>query len=101
MEVDYPSRHPSGWMPLRDLQVKIADDNTVDFMFKQKQMASPFTISSRATIPAKFKWENNVQQGVRSSKHGQDIRRGNLKNAFVKHLTMFHPDEERPRNLQV
>ena len=29
------------------------------------------------------------------SEHAQDIRRGNPKNAFVKHLTMFHPNEER------
>ena len=83
MEVDYPNRHPSGWMLLLYLQVKIADDNTVDFMFYQKPMASPFTISSRAAIRAKVKLENNVQQGVRRLRNTRprlhDVVRKNLK----------------------
>ena len=68
MEVDFLSRHPLGWMPLLDLQVRIAQDNTIDLMFFQKPMASPFTILNRAAMPAKVKWENNVQQGTHKYK---------------------------------
>ena len=28
LSVDYPSAHPSGWMPLLDIQVRVASDNT-------------------------------------------------------------------------
>ena len=65
MEVDNPSRHQSGWMPILDLQVQIAEDKSVDFKFYQKPMAPPTTILNRSAMPARVKWNNNVQQGIR------------------------------------
>ena len=65
MEVDYPSWHQSGWMPILDLQVQIAEDKSVDFKFYQKPMAPPITILNRSAMPAHVKWNNNVQQGIR------------------------------------
>ena len=64
MEVDYPSRHQSGWMPILDLQVQIAEDKSVYFNFYQKPMAPPTTILNRSAMPARVKWNNNVQQGI-------------------------------------
>ena len=34
--VDYPSAHPSGWMPLLDIKVKMLEDNTIDWSFFKK-----------------------------------------------------------------
>ena len=65
MEVDYPSRHQSGWMPILDFQVQIAEDKSVDFKFYQKPMAPPTTILNRSAMPARVKWNNNVQQEIR------------------------------------
>ena len=65
MEVDYPSRHQSEWMPILDLQVQIAEDKSVDFKFYQKPMAPPTTTLNRSAMPARVKWNNNVQQGIR------------------------------------
>ena len=65
MEVDYPSRHHSGLMPILDLQVQIAEDKSVDFKFYQKPMAPPTTILNKSPMPARVKWNSNVQQGIR------------------------------------
>ena len=44
---------------------------------------------------AEYIGEAEYSAFTRTFELGQDIRRGNPKNAFVKHLTMFHPDENR------
>ena len=31
MEVDYPSKNTSGWMPMFDLEVKMAEDKSVNY----------------------------------------------------------------------
>ena len=33
MEVDYPSAHASGYMPILDVMVKVLEDKTVDWRF--------------------------------------------------------------------
>ena len=32
MDIDCLSQHGSGWMPLLDLQVRLAEDNTIDYI---------------------------------------------------------------------
>ena len=44
MEADFPSNHTSGWMPILNLAVKVAEDKSINFKWFKKSMASPFTI---------------------------------------------------------
>ena len=39
MEADFPSNHSSGWMPLLDLQVQIARDNSINYQAGVPQSA--------------------------------------------------------------
>ena len=64
MEVDFPSRNPTGWMPILNLQVRMADDNTVDFKWYGKPMSSPFSILNRSAMPPSVKRITLVQMGV-------------------------------------
>merc|ERR1719430_2145573 len=64
MTVDYPSKHPSGWMPILDLQVQMAPDNTVNFKWFKKPMATDFAILNRSAMPAATKRITLVQMGV-------------------------------------
>ena len=64
MEVDFPSRSPTGWMPILNLQVRMADDNTVDFKWYGKPMSSPFSILNRSAMPPSVKRITLVQMGV-------------------------------------
>lgn len=64
MEVDFPSKNPSGWMPIFNLHVRMADDNTVDFKWFGKPMSSPFSILNRSAMPASVKRITLVQMGV-------------------------------------
>ena len=105
MEVDYPSRHPSGWMPLLDLQVRSAQNNTFDFMFYQKLMASPFTILNRAAMPTKVKWENNVQQGIRRLRNTrlrlqEEVRSTLLEEWGESMMVSGYPKEYRKKAIQ-
>ena len=51
MEVDYPSNHTSGWMPILDLEV-------------QKPMATCYSILDRAAMPTAIEMITLVQRGV-------------------------------------
>ena len=64
MTVDYPSKNPSGWMPILDLQVQMARDNTVNFKWFKKSMATEFAILNRSAMPAATKRITLVQMGV-------------------------------------
>ena len=64
MTVDYPSKNPSGWMPILDLQVQMARDNTVNFKWFKKSMATDFAILNRSAMPAATKRITLVQMGV-------------------------------------
>ena len=64
MTVDYPSKHPSGWMPILDLQVQMAPDNTLNFKWFKKPMATDFAILNRSAMPAATKRITLVQMGV-------------------------------------
>ena len=64
MEIDFPSNHPSGWMPILDLEVRMAADKTVDWKWYRKPTASRYTILNRSAMPAPVKRITLVQQGV-------------------------------------
>ena len=65
MEVDYPSAHTTGYMPILDLQVRIRDDKTVDWRFFKKPVASEYFIMSRSAVPSKVKKAALAQEGLR------------------------------------
>ena len=64
MTVDYPSKSPSGWMPILDLQVQMAADNSVNFKWFKKSMATDCAILNRSAMPAATKRVTYVQKGV-------------------------------------
>ena len=38
--IDCPSENNSGWMPLLATEVKVAEDNTIDYRFYEKPISS-------------------------------------------------------------
>ena len=64
MEADYPSNHPTGWMPILDLEVRMAEDKSVDFRWYSKPMASPYSILNRSAMPPSVKRITLVQRGI-------------------------------------
>ena len=64
MEADCPSNHSSGWMPILNLEVRVSEDNSIDFKWYKKPMASPYTILNRSAMPATTKRITLVQMGV-------------------------------------
>ena len=64
MEVDYPSKHTSGWMPILNIQVRIAEDKSVDYKWYKKPMASPYCILNDSAMPTSMKRLAQVQQVV-------------------------------------
>ena len=64
MEVDYPSKNLSGWMPLLNLKVRMAKDKSVDLMWYRKPVASPYTILNRSALPPSVKRISLVQYGL-------------------------------------
>ena len=64
MEVTYPSNHPSSWMPILNLEVKMAKDKTIDFRWYKKPMATNYSILNRSAMPASTKRITLVQMGV-------------------------------------
>ena len=65
LSVDFPSAHQSGWMPVLDIQVKVASDNTIDWLFYKKPVSSPYFILNRSAMPAKDKRVCLVQECLR------------------------------------
>ena len=64
MEVDYPSNHLSGWMPILDLKVQMAGDKSINYQWYKKPMATNFSILNRSAMPMATKRITLVQRGV-------------------------------------
>ena len=52
MEIDFPSNHTSGWMPILDLEVQMASDKSVNWKWYKKPMASKYSILNHSAMPA-------------------------------------------------
>ena len=65
MEVDYPSAHSSGYMPILDIKIKVRDDKTIDWRFYKKPVSSKQFILSRSAVPGKVKRASLAQEGLR------------------------------------
>ena len=64
LTTDYPSKHPSGFMPLLDLQVKI-EQKQVIYKFYSKPMSTPFLMLAKSAMPDKMKRNCLVQEAIR------------------------------------
>ena len=65
LTTDCPSNHPSGYMPMLDLQVKVDQNNKVEYLFYSKPMSSPFVILANSAMPIKIKRNSLVQEAIR------------------------------------
>jgi hypothetical protein len=61
MTIDCPSNHESGWMPLLDLQVRVAEDNSLDYKFYSKKVANPLLLMATSALPERVKRNSLVQ----------------------------------------
>ena len=64
MTVDCPSNHVSGWMPLLDLQVRVAADQSLDYKFYAKEVSNPLLLMGRSALPERVKRNSLVQQAM-------------------------------------
>jgi hypothetical protein len=64
MTIDCPSNHESGWMPLLDLQVRVAEDNSLDYKFYSKKVANPLLLMATSALPDRVKRNSLVQQAM-------------------------------------
>ena len=62
---DCPSLHPSGWMPLLDLEVRVAPDNSIDYRFFSKPCSSPYVMLKDSAMPARSKMSSLTQEVIR------------------------------------
>ena len=65
LTTDYPSKHPSGMMPLLDIQVRMGENNRVEYQFYSKPMSSKYLILESSAMPRKIKRNCLIQEGVR------------------------------------
>ena len=65
VEADFPSAHRSGQMPFLDLQLSVAADNTINWRFYKKPMASQYFILNRSAVPGRVKMASLAQEGIR------------------------------------
>ena len=63
-EVDYPSLHENGRLPVLDLNMFIANDK-IEFGFFRKPIASPFLILYKSAINSQTKRNSILQDGLR------------------------------------
>ena len=64
MEVDVPSAHGNGRLPVLDLNIFV-ESNQVKFSFYSKPCSSPYTVMYQSALPAKQKRETILQEGLR------------------------------------
>ena len=63
--VDCPSNHPSGWMPLLGSQVRVAEDNTIDYLFFEKEIACKFVMMRDSAMSTRVKMNTLTQEVIR------------------------------------
>ena len=55
LAVDCPSEHNNGWMPLLDLAVRKAEDNSIDYIYYEKPSSSKFLMMKQSAMPFRTK----------------------------------------------
>ena len=62
--MDSPSLHPSGFMPILDLQIK-TENNQIIYKFYKKKVSNNLVILNKSKIPAKVKRITCIQEVIR------------------------------------
>ena len=63
--VDCPSNYASGWMPLLASQVRVAADNTLDYLFFEKEISSKYVMMRNSAMSAQVKMNCLTQEVIR------------------------------------
>ena len=61
---DYPSAHPTGYMPLLDIQTR-AEDGKVSYIFFKKGVSNPLLLRANSAMPLKMKRTALIQERLR------------------------------------
>ena len=62
---DFPSAHPSGYMPLLDIQTRV-QDGKVSYIFFKKGVSNPLLLRANSAMPLKMKRTALIQEGLRT-----------------------------------
>ena len=63
--VDCPSNHQTGWMPLLGSQVRVAEDNTIDYIFFEKEIACKYVMMRESAMSTRVKMNTLTQEVIR------------------------------------
>ena len=63
--MDCPSTNISGWMPLLAAEVRVAEDNTTDYLFYEKPISSRYVMMRNSAMPSKVKMNTLTQEVIR------------------------------------
>ena len=69
MEVDTPSNHMDGKLPVLDLKMWLEDDNSISHTFYSKPVSSPYTILNRSAVSSSCKRSTIFQETIRRMKN--------------------------------
>ena len=61
---DFSSAHPSGYMPLLDIQTRV-QDGKVSYIFFKKGVSNPLLLRANSAMPLKMKRTALIQEGLR------------------------------------
>ena len=67
-EHDWPDKHPDGWLPVLDIQMKVDPDdrdNLVKHKFYQKPVSNKNLVSADSCMPRNVKFSTLVEEGYR------------------------------------
>ena len=84
---DFPSNHTSGWMPVLNIQFQVADDNSIDYKWFKKPVATPYyTILNRSAISATIKRFTHLQRGLTMLRNTRQKLHPELRRGLLEHL---------------
>ena len=63
--VDCPSSNASGWMPLLATEVRVAENNTIDYKFYEKPISSRYVMMRNSAMSARVKMNTLTQEVIR------------------------------------
>ena len=83
---DYPSNHTSGWMPVLNIQFQVASDNSINYKWFKKPVATPYTILNRSAIPGSIKRFTHLQRGMTMLRNTRQVLHPELRRGLLEHL---------------
>ena len=100
LTVDYPSAHQTMWMPLLDIQVRVAEDKTIDWKFYRKPLSIPYFILNRSAVSSKEKRTCLVQECLRRLRKHTASQDGDLQGGSTRGHGRNDDEVRVPRGVQ-